>query len=174
MGGSLEVASQLGHGSAFTLKIPAFAPAALVTAARPMTSMQTRVDGHVLLAEDNANIRWLVEEYLRRAGALVTAVANGAQALAAVQRTASRRHFDLILLDINMPGMDGPEAMSRIRALGHTGPIVALTAHSNTVEQRRFLDTGWDAVAPKPINRHTFIPLIARLIEEKRQAAVQQ
>ena len=174
MAGTLDLSSRLGHGSTFTLKIPAFASAALVTAARPMTSMQTRVDGHVLLAEDNANIRWLVEEYLRRAGAIVTAVANGAQALAAVQRNAPRRHFDLILLDINMPGIDGPEAMSRIRALGYTGPIVALTAHSGTAEQRRFLDSGWDAVAPKPINRHTFIPLIARLIDEKRQAAVQQ
>ena len=174
MAGTLEVASQLGHGSVFTLKIPAFAPASHVTPARPMSNLQTRVAGHVLLAEDNANIRWLVEEYLRRAGAAVSAVANGAQALAAIQRAKSPRHFDLILLDINMPGMDGPEAMTRIRALGYSGPIVALTAHSSAEEQRRFLDAGWDAVAPKPINRHTFIPLIARLIDEKRQAAVQQ
>ena len=178
MGGTLAVSSQLGKGSTFTLNIPAFAPASLIRAARPMTNMQSRIHGHILLAEDNANIRWLVEEYLRRAGAAVTPVANGAQALAAIQRTDSRRPhphaFDLILLDINMPGMDGPEAMTRIRDLGYTGPIVALTAHSTGEDQRRFLTAGWDAVAAKPINRHTFIPLIARLISEKRQAAVQQ
>ncbi|MGN6371314.1 MAG: ATP-binding protein [Phycisphaerae bacterium] len=174
MGGTLELSSEPGRGSIFTLKIPSFAPASLVHAARPMVQRESRIEGRVLLAEDNPNIRWLVEEYLRRAGAAVTPVSNGAQALAAIERAAPAHPFDLVLLDINMPTMDGSEAMARIRTLGYAGPIVALTAHSSAEEQHRFLQAGWDAVAAKPINRHTFIPLIARLIEERRQAAVQQ
>jgi len=173
MGGTLELTSEFGHGSVFTVRIPLLVPLKVTQQARPVVEVESRIDGHVLLAEDNANIRWLVEEYLRRAGATVTVVSDGAEAVTAV-RTAKRSRFDLVLLDINMPGMDGVEAMRRIREAGYAGPVVALTAHSGSEDQAQFVAAGWDAAAAKPIHRHTFIPLIARLIGERRQAAMQQ
>jgi signal transduction histidine kinase/CheY-like chemotaxis protein len=175
MGGTLEVSSELGRGSVFKVRIPVLLPSKVSQQSTQMVHKESRIEGHVLLAEDNTNIRWLVEEYLRRAGATVTAVSDGIQAVeAARQAIEGQRPFDLILLDISMPGMDGGEAMQRIREGGYTGPVVALTAHSASDEKACFDMPGWDAVAAKPINRHTFIPLIARLIDERRQATVQQ
>jgi PAS domain S-box-containing protein len=171
MGGRIEIQSEVGRGSTFSVCIPVTPKPEVVEVATPVEgSGESRISGHVLLAEDNANVRWLVEEYLRRAGATVTSVSNGAEAVERVQamlKDPGEAAIDLILMDIHMPEMDGPEAMRRMRAAGYKGAIVALTAHSMTEEHRQWLAAGCDAVAAKPINRHSFIPLIARLMETR-------
>ena len=75
--------------------------------------------------------------------------------------------IDLVLIDINMPDMDGPEAMRQMRKAGYLGPIVALTAHS-PADHNQWEEFGCNAVAGKPIDRKTFIPLVARLIRDGR------
>jgi signal transduction histidine kinase len=171
MGGTIELKSEPGKGSTFTVRIPV-APSSSPRQAAPRTSDETRIHGHILLAEDNVNVRWLVEEYLKRAGASVIAAADGVEAVRAIEAAfadRARPAVDLILMDIHMPGMDGFEAMHRIRAAGYKGPIVAMTAHLMANEKERWTAAGCNAIVPKPIDVQTFVPLIARLIQERGQ-----
>ena len=127
---------------------------------------------HILLAEDNDNIRLLVHEYLTRAGARVTGVVNGLEAVDAVEKSFSLarddeggRVIDLVLLDLHMPVLDGLNAMKQIRKLGFAGPIVGLTADFAENQARQRANEGWDAMCAKPINRKTFLPLLANMMK---------
>jgi PAS domain S-box-containing protein len=162
MGGNIAVKSSPGVGSTFSLVLPVHPGEAAAVDA--MATRPAGLSGHILLAEDTPNIRLLVDEYLSRAGARVTTVSDGAQALEQVGRQMSSDPFDLILLDIHMPGLDGPEAMRQIRALGFTGPIVGLTADYTERAVDAWLADGWSAMVAKPIDRQVFIPLLARLM----------
>jgi signal transduction histidine kinase len=169
MGGTITLTSELATGSTFTVRIP-LAPARTSNTAATTSAEPSQLTGHILLAEDNPNVRWLVEEYLKRAGAAVTAVGDGLQAVNAITETLNdptKPAIALVLMDIHMPGMDGFEAMRRIRAAGYKAPIVAMTAHLMANEKDRWMVAGCNAVVPKPIDVHTFLPLIARLIAGK-------
>jgi CheY-like chemotaxis protein len=163
MGGELTVKSTPGAGSAFTLTLPLKPPAA-----EPGTDLNTvptaALAGRILLAEDTPNIRLLVKEYLTRAGARVTAVADGAAAVEHMRQTTEGEPFDLILLDLHMPLLDGPDTLRQIRALGYAGPIVGLTAGYSDKPDAQWTAEGWTAMAAKPIDRQTFIPLLAQLM----------
>ena len=106
---------------------------------------------NVLLAEDNAVNQLLAVRLLEKRGCLVTAVANGRDAVSAAQKS----RFDVILLDVQMPEMDGFEAASAIREAerrsGAHVPIVALTANAMKGDQERCLASGMDAYVPKPL-----------------------
>jgi PAS domain S-box-containing protein len=169
MGGSIAVSSTPGAGSTFVAELPLTEIGALATRPLPPAALD-RIDADVLLAEDDPNIRWLVEEYLRRAGARVVSVSDGAAAVAAVDEAAGNRPFQLVLADIHMPGMDGHEAMRRMREAGYRGVIVALTAQRQAEEGDLWRAAGCDAVASKPIDRRTFIPLLASLLRAKEAA----
>jgi len=105
----------------------------------------------ILVAEDNAINQKLVRRMLEKRGHLVTLAANGEQALAEIQRGV----FDLVLMDVQMPVMDGLEATARIRqfeaAAGTHLPVVALTAHAMKGDRERCLSAGMDAYVSKPI-----------------------
>jgi CheY-like chemotaxis protein len=136
----------------------------------PIANGHPRIAGHVLLAEDSPTIRLLVEEFLRRAGATITCAHDGIQAVECVVASLDPASIepppiDLILMDIHMPRLNGPEAAAQIRAAGYAGPIVALTAEALTEEEG--IEGGFDAVAPKPLNLGAFIPLVARLIAQR-------
>ncbi|MCA9664049.1 MAG: response regulator [Myxococcales bacterium] len=109
--------------------------------------------GRVLLAEDNRVNRLLATKLLEKRGWHVVSVEDGAQAVAMVQ---SGEHFDVVLMDVQMPVMDGLAATAAIRAVeGARGasplPIVALTAHAMSGDAKRCLDAGMNAYASKPI-----------------------
>ena len=95
-------------------------------------------------------------------------VSDGAAAVAAMN--AAAEPFALVLVDIHMPGMDGEEAMRQMRQMGYRGALVALTAHPQAEEESRWRAAGCDAVAPKPIDRRTFIPMLAALLRAKTAA----
>ncbi|HEX8989441.1 MAG TPA: response regulator [Rhodocyclaceae bacterium] len=115
----------------------------------------------VLLVEDNAINSRLAQQVLAKAGHRVAAVDNAASALAVL----ARRTFDVVLMDVQMPGMDGVEATrlirERERATGTRVPIVALTAHAMGQHRERCLAAGMDAFLMKPISPHELLLALA-------------
>lgn len=152
MGGSLDLESEVGKGSKFTVRLP-LSPAPCEEEARPAVARPSKTAHglRILVAEDNEVNRRLIHRMLEKGGHDVHVVSNG---LAALER-ATRESFDLILMDIQMPVMDGLTATERIRAseAGRRTPIVALTAHAYQEEHSRCLASGIDAVLTKPFDR---------------------
>lgn len=103
----------------------------------------------LLLVDDSADNQRLFERILTSVGATVDVAENGVVAIARAQASA----YDVIIMDIRMPMMDGYEATRRIRAQGFTGPILALTAHANPGEEERCRAAGCSGFYLKPINR---------------------
>ncbi|MBV8897668.1 MAG: response regulator [Acidobacteriaceae bacterium] len=120
----------------------------------------------ILVAEDNAINQTVARSLLAKQGHSVTVAANGRQAVAAFER----KKFDLILMDVQMPEMDGYAATRAIRereARGERTPIVALTAHALQAEHERCLEAGMDAVLTKPIEMGEMERVIAGVQEKK-------
>ena len=156
MGGGIDVKSTKGLGSTFTVhvRVQRGDPAA-VTAAADAVPVRAgdELSGlalNILLAEDNLTTQFILTRMLTLWGQNVTAVGDGR---AAVQRAAQER-FDIILMDMQMPVMDGDEATRKIRAgagASAESPIAALTADNITEHHRRYLDAGCDVVMTKPV-----------------------
>src|SRR5262249_26394115 len=119
----------------------------------------------ILLAEDSPDNQILIGHVLRRAGAEVTIVGNGKLACdATLAAQADNRPFDLVLMDMQMPIVDGYEAASRLRQAGYQRPIRALTAHSMGSDRKKCLDAGCDDFETKPIHRMRLLSLIGSYV----------
>jgi len=120
------------------------------TAATPTIAPSSPLS--VLVAEDNAVNQRLIVRLLERGGHRVTLASNGREAVARY----SEGHYDVILMDVQMPEVDGLQATAQIRALeaaiGRNVPIIALTAHAMSGDREKFLAAGVDAYLPKPID----------------------
>jgi len=170
LGGDLRVRSVPGEGSTFTLTIdvgslagvrlldrPPDVPAA-AERREPSAHAPQALRGRILLAEDGLDARRLLARHLRAAGAEVETAENGLVACELALRAAEAgAPYDLILMDMQMPELDGYAAAARLRAAGYRGPIVALTAHAMEDERARCLGAGCDGFAAKPILRRTLI-----------------
>ncbi len=118
----------------------------------------------ILLAEDSVDSQRLIEFVLKKAGADVTIVENGKLAHEdALAQLSEGNPYDLILMDMQMPVMDGVEATRALRAAGYQLPIVALTANGMASDRKRCLEAGCDEHALKPIDRRTLFATIRRL-----------
>ncbi len=172
MGGELTATSVWGKGSTFTLTVPTGELTGIPMLAQPVevehdTAADNFVDSiadlkgiRVLLAEDGLDNRQLIEAFVRKAGAEIEAVENGRFAV----DQAEAGSFDLILMDMNMPEMDGHEATRLLRAHDYRKPIVALTAYAMESDAAQCLASGCTEHLPKPINRARLIQTIARLV----------
>ena len=161
LGGDLQCRSEQGAGSVFAFTFPARICAAPNSAKPSSDEPSTRpLSARILLAEDGVDNQRLISYHLRRAGATVEVVGNGRlaveRALAAAEGTSETR-FDLILMDMQMPELDGYGAASEIRRHGVDTPIIALTAHAMSGDRERCIAAGCDDYCTKPINREQFL-----------------
>ncbi len=176
MQGDINVVSELGKGSTFTAEFvlceaksagETLRPAAAPRAAPPATAGS---GPHVLLAEDNAINALLATRLLERDGCQVDRVHSGDEAVAAVARTISGEAppYDLVLMDIYMPRLDGIEATRAIRRLiachGCPGqpPIIAVTANAYVEDRQRYLAAGFDDYLAKPFDARDLKALLDR------------
>ena len=177
LGGDLAIASEPGRGSVFTVRIatgaldgvPFVGGAANAPDGRPLPAAvwEPRLTARrILLAEDGADNQRLFSFVLRKAGADVVVVPNGREAVdAALAAAAGPRPFDVILMDMQMPVLDGYAATAELRHAGYRGPIVGVTAHTMAADRQRCLEMGCDGYAAKPIDREALIRTILQLLE---------
>lgn len=117
----------------------------------------------VLLAEDGRDNQLLYSRMLIRAGADVMVVENGKEAVeATLERKESDKPFDILLVDMQMPIMDGYEAVRILRSHNYTGPIIALTAHAMETDCQKCLDAGCDDYLSKPASKKQFLATVKR------------
>lgn len=171
LGGDIDVQSIQGQGTAFTVDLAlktteqtqwleSYSKALNADEHSEDCIAQSELHGHVLLAEDNRDNAKLLQRILERMGLQVTWVENGQ--LAVTQ--ALERDFDLVLMDIQMPIMDGEQALSFLQATGCTTPVIALTANTMSHEIERYLKLGFADHLGKPIDREQFAKKIAHYL----------
>ena len=201
LGGELRVSSQLGAGSTFTVELRTeivegtdllaglsesmLAPAAIPVGdasgssspgAAATASMNGPVKGQllaqarILLAEDGLDNQRLISMHLRKAGADVTIADNGRMAVNFVRE----REFDLILMDMQMPELDGYGAASELRNRGCKLPIVALTAHAMADDRVKCINAGCTDYLTKPIDRDLLLRTLAQHLKSIRSAKVSE
>ena len=162
MDGSIAVTSQQGAGSTFTFEVTlakATAPEQEATDDQLMTDSLSGL--RILLVEDNAANQRIFKAMLEQAALHVDLAANGKEAVESAQHAP----YDLILMDISMPVMDGIEATQQIRALPSPLsqiPIVAMTAHALSNDKERFLAAGMSDYLTKPLNKSQLLNCIAK------------
>ena len=180
LGGDLWVESIEGRGSAFMLTIytgpligvrlvdPATEETdtlgTLTTSSTPAFLEKVRQEGpsgHVLLVEDGEDNRRLIELTLNKAGFQVSYAVNGAEGVdLALAARGTEEAFDVILMDMQMPVVDGYEATRQLREAGYCSPIIALTAHAMQGDREKCLAAGCDDFVAKPANRRELVEKI--------------
>jgi PAS domain S-box-containing protein len=172
LGGELTATSVLGQGSDFTIVVPTGDLQSVAMVGRPSESAREDFAGdrepptedlkgiRILLAEDSLDNRELIQTVLRIAGAEVETAENGREAVEKAEAAA----FDLILMDVNMPEMNGFTATRLLRDHGYVQPILALTANAMVEENDECLQAGCNEHLSKPITRARLIRTVARYV----------
>jgi two-component system sensor histidine kinase/response regulator len=181
LGGRISLSSQEKKGSTFSLVIPVgLDPAKSMLVDTNNTTVeinnyndkeeQSKLSGHVLVVEDVETNQVLTKALLNRMGLDVTIAADGQEAV----RKVLAREFDLILMDIQMPGMDGYQATKALRKEGIKTPIVALTAHAMKGDDRKCIEAGCDDYIPKPLDRGRLIEKVHKYILPKNDILLEK
>lgn len=182
LGGEIHVQSELNAGSQFTLTIPIINPSdAWVQPDELNRSSQepscihqatsARLDSsRILVADDRRDIRHIADYFLSQAGAEVLLVEDGQEAVELVNREQQeRRKIDLILMDMQMPTLDGYAATKKLLAEGHNQPIIALTASAMKGERERCLSVGCSDYLTKPIDGNRLVEVCCENIRQSKQ-----
>lgn len=171
MGGTIRATSTPGVGTEFAVLIPAseaLPPPQMDHA--PAPKQTAPLAGNILVAEDVEHLRKLIEIYLHELGLACHAVSNGFEAVEA----ALSGDFDVLLLDMEMPVMDGFEAVRVLRERGYSKPIVALTAHYQGMEVERARREGCDDVISKPVALMQLREVLGNLLSDRGAPAAVQ
>jgi signal transduction histidine kinase/CheY-like chemotaxis protein len=175
--GEIIVTSELDQGSTFVFKLP------FDDTYSPSTSLENHIDedfytafnekrysGEIVLADDHDDNRRLIARLLTSLGLEVLNASNGKEAIA----LSIKHKPPLTLLDIQMPEMDGIEALKKLRGLGCTHPIYALTANAMSHEISQYLAMGFDGHLKKPIEREAFLAAIEKYYPQRLVTQVEQ
>ena len=176
LGGNLSIDSTVGEGTTFYLSLPFKLPETkqkLEELGAYGASSPGRVPRRVLLAEDDSLSSLTCKRMLEKFGYSVTAANDGQEAL----QLLTEEHFDLILMDVQMPVMDGVEATKAIRGSSMLGvksrtPIIAMTAYAMSGDKEKFLASGMDDYITKPVDREALIEVIERVLRMKRKESL--
>jgi CheY-like chemotaxis protein len=167
LGGDLVLlSSELAQGSAFRIT----ADVGLAEAAPDAPWSGNRLDPtllgdlNILLAEDSADSRKLIQRFLTSSGAHVDSVENGRQAV----DTAMMSEYDLVIMDMQMPEIDGYTATRELRRRGFGKPIIALTAHAMREEREKSLLAGCDDHLTKPISNRQLVDAVRQIADGSR------
>lgn len=168
--------SELGKGSTFIAGIPVSVPncAKIIPinelkimreeySAEKIAQSQPLSGKNILVVEDTPDNQKLISIYLEKLGCNITMAANGKLGI----DKALNQEFDLVLMDIQMPLMDGYQATRELRSLGYQKPIIALTAHAMTEERSRVLQSGFDGFLSKPIQRGQLVEALENFTSPK-------
>jgi signal transduction histidine kinase/CheY-like chemotaxis protein len=187
LGGNITVKSQLGQGSTFRLSIPTGPlegvalinlpqePFLVKNAPRGESNMDQEasmksISGRILLVEDGRDNQTLISFILSKAGAEVTLAENGRVAVDCIwDAIATSTPFDLVLMDMQMPVMDGYMATRKLRDGGYDGPIIALTAYAMSEDREKCNAAGCDFYVSKPIKRETLIAAVAQFLPQPEE-----
>ena len=184
MGGDVTLVSEPGRGSVFTLKFTAETSDGdycedVAHLPRPAARQEPK-DGlsgrHALVVDDNGINRRVARTFLEHYGIKVSEAGDGNEALKALDAEP----FDIVLMDIHMPGLDGAEAFKRLRnsgSLNRVVPVIALTADSMRGDREKYLNKGFDGYVAKPIDERSLVTVIGQVLsiptgyEERRLRA---
>ena len=186
MGGDIEVESELGKGSLFVVTIPIHPMGALETLQLNDTSHQQTadlagekpeksttlpaLDASILIADDMRDVRFVAQHFLKKSGCEVDVVENGRLAVDAIRSSiASGRPYDFVLMDVQMPVLDGVGAVKELRALGIEIPVVALTADAMKGTRRQLLADGFDEYLTKPLDVDRLMQIAQSLLNDERR-----
>lgn len=173
MGGDITVQSELGKGSTFTLTVTCGdrTSTRLIQTSRQAVQSDTlsatpapqTIDAHVLIVDDRRDIRLLAQHFIEKSGGRVTTAADGHEA---VERLldAKGESIDIVLMDMQMPVMDGYQAVELLRNQGFTKPIIALTANAMKEDRDKCLSVGCNDYTTKPLDGIKLVQLIAKLL----------
>ncbi len=177
LGGDIQVTSELGVGSTFTLRIDGGSFAGAETLTNLNDKMLTRcapmdkwrdipIKGRILLVEDGIDNQRLLSAHLRNSGADVVIAENGQVAVDLM----ATNPFDLVLMDMQMPVMDGYTATAELRRRGFTMPVIALTAYAMEEDRKKCMASGCTDYLSKPINRDLLLNTVSRCMAEAPQS----
>jgi len=181
LGGDIAVETSPGVGSRFSVTIETgslegvamlhSSPEATIDQAESKTTKHTtELNYRLLLVEDGIDNQRLISFLLRKVGAEVTIAENGQLGFeAAMAAEAEGCPFDVILMDMQMPVLDGYSATRKLRSHGYEKPIIALTAHAMSSDREKCLAAGCDDYTTKPIHRAVLLELIACHARESRE-----
>lgn len=168
MGGHITFTSKEGWGTEFkfTVKLKSSEGECL---AEPLTAAggadeDRKAGARILLAEDNATNQVYISHFLIEEGFQVETAENGVEAIELLENDGP---FDVILMDVQMPEMDGLQATRKIRESGNDIPIVALTAYAMEGDREKFLSSGMDAYSSKPVKIDELVRIISKLVPRK-------
>ena len=169
-------ASKIDVGSTFSVTVAASTNAGVeyvnalgydTAPVRPAAQMGQLAGLHLLLVEDSPDNQHLISIFLTRAGATVDIASDGSQGF---QMTMTG-NYDVVLMDVQMPVMDGIATVRKIRSEAYTGPIIALTAHAMKEERVRCLEAGFSDFLSKPVARQDLLDIVSRHAK-KREAGL--
>jgi signal transduction histidine kinase len=186
LGGDISVTSVPGQGSTFSLTVAIGRKQMTADPAVTASGADNKVDHtsggevhqtdqtlaiRILLAEDGLDNQRLLSFILRGAGAELTVVKNGQEAVEAMIASLAAP-YDLVLMDMHMPVLDGYQATAEMRRLGYDGPVIAVTAHAMAGDRKKCLEAGCDDVVTKPFDRKHLLGVVCQRLHQASTAAI--